>query len=154
MVRGDARILRSSFNDGSFEGFQLLSIVKETGIDDEGLKEFATEYFPFPTYKDQSLTFYNALGSGKISIGFNPFAMVGFIMDSLKRIKEFDIKSYNQKGEGFLQGGWILFDKEGIPQAAFQENAKQRVPLVDILKEVKSMQNNKGERPISDGEKE
>mmetsp|Transcript_17196 Transcript_17196/g.41259 ORF Transcript_17196/g.41259 Transcript_17196/m.41259 type:complete len:81 (-) Transcript_17196:1572-1814(-) len=80
--------------------------------------------------------------------------MVGFIMDSLKRIKEFDIKSYNQKGEGFLQGGWILFDKEGIPQAAFQENAKQRVPLVDILKEVKSMQNNKGERPISDGEKE
>jgi hypothetical protein len=46
-------------------------------------------------------------------------------------------------GEGFLQGGWILFDKEGIPKAAFQENAKKRVPIEDILKEVQSMRSNK-----------
>ena len=38
-------------------------------------------------------------------------------------------------------GGWILFDKEGIPQSAFLENAKKRVPIDDILKEVKSMGN-------------
>lgn len=44
-------------------------------------------------------------------------------------------------GEGFLMGGWILFDKEGIPQSAFLENAKKRVPIDDILKEVKSMGN-------------
>ena len=45
-------------------------------------------------------------------------------------------------GEGFLQGGWILFDNEGIPKAAFQENAKKRVPIDDILKEVQSMRSN------------
>ncbi len=81
------------------EGFDLLSIVKETGIDDEGLKEFATEYFPHPTYKDQALVFYNALGSGKLSIGFNPFAMIQLIRDSMKRIKELGVKNYNTKGE-------------------------------------------------------
>ena len=72
--------------------------MKETGIDDEGLNEFATEYFPHPTYKDQSLVFYNALGSGKLSIGFNPFAMIQLIRDSMKRIKELGVKSYNTKG--------------------------------------------------------
>jgi len=125
-----------------FKGFNLRAIVKETGVDDEGLNEFATEYFPYPTYKDQALTFYNSLGSGKLSLGFNPVAMIKFILDSLKRTKELDIKSYNTKGEGFLQGGWILFDRNGIPQAAFQENAKQRVPIDDILKEMKLMGSN------------
>lgn len=113
--------------------------MKETGIDDEGLNEFATEYFPHPTYKDQALVFYNALGSGKLSLGFNPLAYIKLIRDSMKRIKEDGVKSYNTKGEGFLQGGWILFDTEGNPKAAFQENAKQRVPIDDILKEVKAM---------------
>lgn len=60
----------------------------------------------------------------------------------MKRIKDLGIKSYNTKGEGFLQGGWILFDPQGIPKAAFQENAKQRVPIDEILKEVQSMQKN------------
>jgi len=78
-----------------------------------------------------------------MSIGYNPLAMIKFIMDSLKRTKELGIKSYNTKGEGFLQGGWILFDKEGIPRAAFQENAKVRVPIDDLLKEVKLMRDNK-----------
>ena len=128
---------------GELKGFHLRSIVKETGIDDEGLKEFQTEYFPYPTYKDTKLTFYNALGSGKLSLGFNPFAMISFMMDSMKRIKELGVKNYNTKGEGFLQGGWILFDREGIPQAAFQENAKKRVPIEDILKEVQLMSDSK-----------
>ena len=56
-------------------------------------------------------------------------------------------------GEGLLQGGWILFDKEGIPQAAFQENAKKRVPIADILEEVKSMQRSAGFE-VSDEKKE
>lgn len=173
-MRGDARILQSKKDAGEFEGFNLLSIVKETGVDDEGLNEFATEYFPHPTYRDQSLVFYNALGSGKLSIGFNPFAMIQLIRDSMKRIKELGVKNYNTKGmccghmsswarsccignilfvsaisaylgEGFLQGGWILFDREGNPKAAFQENAKKRVPIDDILKEVQSMRSSNTE---------
>jgi len=107
------------------------------------LNEFATEYFPYETYKDQALTFYNSLGSGKISIGYNPLAMIKFIMESIKRTKELGIKSYNTKGEGFLQGGWILFDRKGIPMAAFRENAKQRVPIDELLKEVQLMRDGK-----------
>jgi hypothetical protein len=34
-----------------------------------------------------------------MSIGYNPLAMIKFIMDSLKRTKELGIKSYNTKGE-------------------------------------------------------
>ena len=55
-------------------------------------------------------------------------------------------------GEGFLQGGWILFDREGIPKAAFQENAKQRVQIDDILKEVLSMRGTT-EQPTNDESK-
>lgn len=134
---------------GAFEGFKLKSVVKETGIDDEGLNDFATEYFSYPTYKDQALSFYNALGSGKLSIGYNPLSMIKFIRDSLKRTKELGIKSYNTKGEGFLQGGWILFDTNGVPKAAFQENAKQRVPIDSILKEVQSMRVGEDEKDQS-----
>jgi len=34
-----------------------------------------------------------------MSIGYNPLAMIKFIMDSIKRTKELGIKSYNTKGE-------------------------------------------------------
>jgi len=142
LVRGDARILQSKINAGEFQGFHVRSIVKETGIDDQGLNEFVTEYFPYSTYKDQARTFYDALGSGKMSIGFNPLAMVRLITDSMTRMKELDVKTYNAKGEGFLQGGWILFDPSGTPRAAFQENAKKRVPINDILEEVQFMRSN------------
>jgi len=116
--------------------------VKETGVDDKGLKEFATEYFPHPIYKDEALTFYKALGSGKMSIGYNPFAMIKWIRNSMKMVKILDVKSQTMKGEGFLQGGWILSNRSGIPQAAFQENAKQRVQIDAILKEVQLMRSN------------
>merc|ERR1712029_1257426 len=90
----------SKVDAGDFKGFSFKSVVKETGVDDEGLNEFGTQYFPYPTYKDQALTFYDALGSGKMKIGYNPLAMIKFIRDSMKRIKDLGIESYNTKGEG------------------------------------------------------
>ena len=128
-MRGDAHILQSKIDAdaGELEGYNVYSIVKETGIDDEGLNEvriialfgneytilllsqvyssfllllqFATEYFPHPTFKDQNLIFYNALGSGKLSIGFNPIAIFNWIRNSMKMFKELGVKSYNMKGE-------------------------------------------------------
>lgn len=98
-MRGDARILQSRVDAGDFGGFRVRAIVKETGVDDGGLNEFATEYFPHPTFKDQARAFYHALGSGKISIGFNPKAMWNLIKDSKKRIKELDVKTHNVKGK-------------------------------------------------------
>ncbi len=109
LVRGDARILQARKDAGELEGFRICSIVKETGIDDVGLNDFATEYFPYETYKDQALTFYNALGSGKISVGYNPLAMIKFIMESIKRTKELGIKSYNTKGEDVVCSAFSSF---------------------------------------------
>lgn len=80
----------------------MFAIVKETGIDDEGLLEFYKEYFPHPTYKDQGRLFYTALGSGQISVGFNPVSIIKMIQDSLKRINDLGVKSYNIKGEKVL----------------------------------------------------
>jgi len=138
-VRGDARLLQARAAAGDLAGFRLRAVVKETGVDDAGLREFATEYFPHPTYKDKDLAFYKALGAGKLSLGYNPLAMLQFIRQSLKRIKDLGIESYNTKGEGFLQGGWILCDREGIPRAAFRENAKQRLPVDDIVAAARAM---------------
>jgi hypothetical protein len=39
-----------------------------------------------------------------------------------------------------VQGGWIIFDNKGVPKAAFQENAKQRIPVDAILAEMNKMQ--------------
>lgn len=154
LVRGDARVIQSKIDAGDFEGFAVKAIVKETGVDDAGLNEFGTEYFPHSYFKDQALVYYNALGSGKISIPFNPLAMFRWIRDGMKRVKELDIKSHNTKGEGFLQGGWILFDPSGVPQVAFQENAKQRIPIDAILKEVQSMQSKSGNAEVGGEKKE
>ena len=97
LVRGDARILQSKIDASqAMEGFKFLSIVKETGVDNQGLNEFATDYFPYPSYKDQARVFYTALGSGKMS--FNPLGLVNLIRDSMNRIKESGVKSYNMKG--------------------------------------------------------
>lgn len=105
-MRADARILQSKIDeykmDGvsyGFFGFKVFAIVKETGIDDEGLCEFHNEYFAYPTYKDPERVFYNSLGSGKISLGFNPLKIIKMIQDSYKMIKELGVKSYNLKGE-------------------------------------------------------
>jgi len=85
--------------EGELNGFHLRSIVKETGIDDEGLKEFITEYFPYVCYKDQDRVFYKNLGSGTMSLGFNPMNLFKLIMNSKKMMKDFNVSSWNTKGE-------------------------------------------------------
>ena len=79
-------------------GLKIFAIVKETGIDDAGLNEFYDEYFKYPAYKDHERVFYNALGSGTISFGFNPLGIIKLIQDSFKSMKELGVKSYNMKG--------------------------------------------------------
>ena len=123
-------------DEGEFDGLGVVAIVKETGVDDEGLNEFHEEYFSHDTYKDGELKFYHALGSGKVNLGFNPMAIFQLIMRSTK-------EKGNVKGEGILQGGWILFKPDGEPVAAFQENAKKRVPIDDILAAIRKMREEK-----------
>ena len=52
------------------EVFNIFGIIKETGIDDEGLVEYYYKYFTYPLYQDKLFAFYQALGNCKIGVGF------------------------------------------------------------------------------------
>lgn len=118
----------------AFDGFGIFAIIKETGIDDEGLIEFHKSYFPYPTFCDKSYSFYQALGDRKVSINFvfNPLSLFSFICEAYKRITSKGIQG-NFKGEGIVQGGVIIFDKEGKPRHAYEEETGEDLPVKDIL---------------------
>ena len=120
----------------------MFAVVKETGIDDSGLAEFGTKFFPFPIYCDKSYTFYQALGNRRMSIDlislFNPFSVFSFLSDAYRRITAKEIGG-NFKGEGVVQGGIILFDNDGEPKYAYQEETGADIPIVDLLIAIQAM---------------
>lgn len=124
------------------EGFGLWGVMKETGVDDQGLCDF-TGFYPYPLYKDDpiNLNFYKALGNRKLSIPFNPFKMMGGMMSffsSNSRVKEKKIEG-NMVGEGMLKGGVIIFGKDGSPKYAYLEQIGSELPVEDILAAVHAL---------------
>jgi len=116
-----------------FDGFQIFGIIKETGVDDEGLIEFHQKYFTYPLFRDQSYSFYSALGDRKVglSIFWNPLSIVSMICDAYQRIREKNIGG-NMKGEGLVQGGIIIFGRDGEPKCMYEEETGKDLPMADI----------------------
>ena len=101
------------------------------------MQEFATEYFPYPLYRDEETTFYTALGARKMKVtSFNPFKIFRALREVGKRLKKKQI-SGNMKGEGLVQGGIIIFDKAGRARYAYREETGFEVPIEDIIAAVK-----------------
>jgi len=124
-------------SDKPLEGFDLFGVVKETGVDDEGLREFHSKYYDYPLYKNEGLEFYKALGSGKL--GFSSlFKLLFGFRSSNKRWKAKNI-SGNMVGEGIQKGGVIIFDKKGKPKYSYQEITGNQMPVDDIAAAVKSI---------------
>ena len=91
--------------------FKLFGTVK----DDEGLKEFYNEHFTYPLFKDDGLVFYNEFfGKRKIQLTtYNPIKLYKGYKDMTQRLKEKKLDG-NYAGEGLIQGGIVIFDKEII----------------------------------------
>ena len=116
------------------DGYGIFGIVKETGVDDQGLVEFHQYFGNFPLYCDKSYSFYQALGDRRVNEWPSLWSVVKDLLlgGVWHRIKSKEI-SWNTKGEGIIQGGLIIFDKDGKPRYAYQETMGHDLPLEDIL---------------------
>lgn len=113
--------------------------MKEVGVDDPGLTEFQSDFFPYPLYRDEEITFYTALGMRKMkAASWNPYKIFRGIRNVMKRLKGKNI-SGNMTGEGLVQGGIIIFDKSGKARYAYREETGFEVPVDDIVAAVKTL---------------
>jgi hypothetical protein len=90
--------------------FKLFGTVK----DDEGLKEFHSEHFAYPLFKDDGLVIWNEFfGKRKIKLTtYNPLKLYKGYKDMTQPLKERK-QDDNYTGEGLIQGGNFIFDNEG-----------------------------------------
>lgn len=96
-------------------------------------------YFNYPLYKDETQSFYKALGSRKLKItSWNPIKIYRGIRDMNKRLSSKGI-SGNMKGEGLVQGGVIIFDNSGTARFAYREETGSEMPVEDIIAVVKEL---------------
>jgi hypothetical protein len=117
-----------------FEGIHIFGIVKETGVGDEGLVEFYEKYFRFPLYCDKTYAFYQALGDRKVGLKdiWNPFSIIGMLCDAFQRMRDKSIGG-NLLGEGIVQGGYIIFGRDGKARCMYQEHTGVDLPVADLV---------------------
>lgn len=125
-----------------FQGFSVFGIIKEINVDDDGLHEFQSKFFPRDLYLDSGFSFYSALGDRKLRVPLrsllNPFKAYKYVKEMNKRLASKKIEG-NFKGEGFKQGGVIVFDKEGAVKYAYLEKTGSELPVADILNAVRNV---------------
>jgi hypothetical protein len=127
-------VLAALYERPFLSGFRIFGIVKETGVDDDGLHEFHDKYFgKFPMYCDKSYTFYQALGDSKSIELPSLWILLKSVLGGVwQRIQSKGI-TWNTKGEGITKGGLIIFDKKGKPRYAYQETLGHDLPVADIV---------------------
>jgi len=135
--------------DSPLDGFELFGTVKETGVDDEGLTEFYKDSFTFPLYKDENLVFYHDFyGGKKLKLTtYNPLRLYRGYKDMTKRLAEKGM-SGNMKGEGIVQGGIVIFGKDGKAKYAYEEETGKEIPVDDILSAVNAVKKDGGKNEL------
>jgi len=143
LCREEAFDLSLAINDGMLEGFGVFAVVKEVGVDDEGLKELGSKYFDFALYLDEPKFFYDALGGHIIQLPYNPtkwFQLYSKLKKVSKRLKKKGIEG-NYKGEAWLKGGIILFDKHGNQRYAYLEETGNEIPISGLVTAAENLRN-------------
>mmetsp|Transcript_47721 Transcript_47721/g.57781 ORF Transcript_47721/g.57781 Transcript_47721/m.57781 type:complete len:141 (+) Transcript_47721:411-833(+) len=135
------------------QGFGFFGVIKEIGVDDEGLMDFSKNHFSsFDLYLDEQLSFYKALGERKmgfstlLSLMMSPLSAWRAMKDIGERQKRKGIEN-NFKGEGALKGGVIVFDAEGRPRYAYLEETGDELPKEDILAAISDV---RGKKSVSE----
>jgi len=124
-------------DDKPLDGFGMFGLMKETGVDDKGLYDFKTRYFNFPLFKDPDMTFYDLIGGRKM--GALGLMKLGYNFRKMNnRHKEKNI-SGNLTGEGLIQGGVIIFGKDGKQKYIYQEETGNEMPINDLLAAVNAV---------------
>lgn len=134
-------VLAALYGDSQaqLDGFTLFGVVKETGIDNEGLADFSNSYYgKYPLYCDKSYSLYQALGDRKASELPSLFTLLTSFVDAWKRITTKGIQ-WNVKGEGMVKGGLIIFNAQGTPQYAYKEEMGVDLPIQDIVKALEAV---------------
>jgi hypothetical protein len=117
----------------------LWGVVKETSVDDEGLLEFYNKYFPFPLFLDETLSIYQGMGNRKIGLRtLNPFRLWRGFRSMGSRLKEKKIEG-NLVGDGMIQGGILVFDKEGKIRYGYEEMVGDELDIDDIRAAIKAV---------------
>lgn len=131
--------------------FRLWGVVKETGVDDEGLSKFYNEYYTYPLYKDEKLVLYNDF-FGKRRIGlttWNPIALYRGYKEMNQRLQEKKLDG-NMSGEGMIQGGLIIFDKDGNVRYAYEEIIGDELDIDDIVAALQEVSTSEKSEEIRD----
>jgi len=134
----------------TLSNFGMFGVVKETGVDDEGSRDFYEDYFPYPLYRDENLDFYRAFGDGKITDHLswgtllNPYKLYKGMNEIRKRTKRKNIVG-NLKGEGLKTGGIIVFGSDGEPKYAYPELTGNPLKTDDILAALRALSDSTSE---------
>lgn len=117
----------------------LWGIVKETNVDDAGLADFYHDYFTFSLYRDVNLQVYKSLGNRKLSLHtWNPWKLWRGYRELSKRLNKKGL-SGNLKGEGIVQGGVLVFDKQGILRFAYQEETGSELQMDEVQEAIDAL---------------
>jgi len=129
--------------DKPLEGFGLFGTVKETGVDDEGLADFYSGAFTFPLYKDDGMVMYDEFfGKTKLSLTtWNPLRLYKGYKNMTARLNDKGLEG-NLVGEGLVQGGIVVFGKDGQAKYAYREDTGKEVPVDELLAAVNAAKGN------------
>eukprot|EP00985_Skeletonema_marinoi_P008152 scaffold3626_cov120-Skeletonema_marinoi.AAC.4 len=129
-------------NEELMKKFNMWGVVKETGVDDEGLSKFYNDYFTFPMFKDEGLVLYNDFfGKRKIALTtYNPFKLYKGYTEMTKRLNGKSLDG-NMTGEGMIQGGIVIFDNQGNARYAYEEIIGDELVIDDIVAALEDVAN-------------
>jgi hypothetical protein len=129
-------------NEELMKKFNMWGVVKETGVDDEGLSKFYNDYFTFPLFKDEGLVLYNDFfGKRKIALTtYNPFKLYRGYKEMTQRLNGKSLDG-NMTGEGLVQGGIVIFDNQGNARYAYEEIIGDELVIDDIVAALEDVAN-------------